>query len=400
MEKRRIAVVGGGAAGLAAAVEAARRGARVTLLERLDRVGKKLLLTGNGRCNLGNLGAEPALYQGDSGLLDAVFSACGDTRDFFASLGLLCRPDEVGRLYPASNAASAVLDALRLECARLGVETLCGFRVTALRQEAGGFLLTAEDGQQLRAERIILAFGGKAAPKLGTDGSAFSLLAPFGIRPTRLIPALSPLRCAAPELRALKGLRAAARVRAFRAGRFLGESRGEVQFGDGALSGICVFDLAALEPDELRLDLLPELTEAEAGDRVRAALRLRAAAPLEDGLTGLFHKRLGQALLKKASSLPLTAPCSALGAAEAERLIRLAKALPFPVSGGDWEKAQVTRGGVAAEELTAALELKKLPGVWLCGEAVDVSGPCGGYNLHWAWASGRLAAAAATRNEE
>ena len=395
MKQNNVLIIGGGASGLAAAIVAARSGAAVTLLEKNDRVGKKLLLTGNGRCNLGNLNASPASYQGDPALLDAVLSAFGDTEAFFASLGVLCRPDEAGRLYPASNAASAVLDALRLECARLGVETVCGFRAASLRREAGGFLLTAEDGRKLRTERVILAFGGKAAPKLGTDGSAFSLLTPFGVSPTRLLPALCPLRCAAPELRALKGLRAAARVRAFRGGRFVGESRGEVQFGDGALSGICVFDLAAAEPDELRLDLLPELTEAEAGVRIRAALRLRSAAPLEDGLTGLFHKRLGLLLLKRAASVPLFSPCSALSEAETEKLTRLAKSLSFPVSGGDWEKAQTTRGGIPAEVLTEALELRRLPGVFLCGEAVDVSAPCGGYNLNWAWASGRMAAAAA-----
>lgn len=392
-----IAIVGGGASGLAAAVEAARRGASVTVLERLDRVGKKLLLTGNGRCNLGNEGAAADLYQGDKVLTGTVFAAFGDARAFFASLGLLCRADEAGRLYPASNAASSVLDALRLECARLGVTTLCGFRATALRREGGGFLLAAEDGRQLRAARVILAFGGKAAPKLGTDGSAFSLLSPFGLRPTALSPALCPLKCAAPELRALKGLRAAARVRAFRGERFLGESRGEVQFAEGALSGICVFDLAALQPDRLELDLLPELSREEVEASLLGALTLRSAAPLEEGLTGLFHKRLGQVLLKKATALPLTSPCSALGGSERRKLAALAKALPFPVAGGDWDKAQVTRGGVPSGELTEELELKKLPGVYLCGEAADVSGPCGGFNLHWAWASGRQAGAAAAK---
>ena len=385
-----IAITGGGASALAAAVEAARGGAYVCVLERLGRVGKKLLMTGNGRCNLSNERASAESYMGDAALIAPVLDGFGDIREFFTSMGLYTRSDSEGRVYPMSNAAPAVLDALRLECARLGVTELCDFEAVSIDRDKT-FTITAADGRRLQARKLIFAFGGRAAPRLGTDGSAFKLLKPFGVGTAPLSPALSPLKCSASELRSLKGLRASAAVRAYRGAKLLAESRGEVQFGEGVLSGICVFDLAAHSPDELSLDLMPEYSENELLDILKNIADCRADAPIEDGFTGLFQKRIAQCLIRRVSQIPLAAPCSELFPDTLQSLAAVIKAWRFPVGGGDWEKAQTTRGGVIAEELTPGLELKKLPGAYACGEAVDVLGPCGGYNLHWAWASGRQA---------
>ncbi len=385
-----IAIVGGGASALAAAIEGARCGASVYILERLDRVGKKILVSGNGRCNLGNDNASAGSYIGCTRLADAVLSAFGDTRDFFFSLGLHIRADSEGRLYPASNSASSVLDALRLECSRLGVVELCQFKVERISQ-GSGFMLFSEDGRRVQARRVIFAFGGKAAPKLGTDGCGFSLLGSFGIEYSPLFPALSPLGCKAPELRSLKGLRAACRVTALRAGRAVAESSGEIQFGDGALSGICIFDLAAHAPDTVSINLLPELTPDAAEALFSHILRVRAGAPLEDAFTGVFNRRLAQCLLRRAGYSRLSDPAADGGETLARSLAEISLNFVFSVAPSSWDRAQVSRGGVRESELTHDLELKKLPKAYVCGEAVDILGPCGGYNLHWAWSSGRCA---------
>lgn len=385
-----IAVIGGGASALAAAIESARGGAFVYILERLGRVGKKLLVTGNGRCNLTNTEASADSYMGDANLIGPILERFGDSVDFFDSMGLYTRADSAGRIYPMSNAASSVLDALRLECSRLGVAELCDFEAVSL-DIGDAFVVTSADGRKVRAGKVIFACGGKAAPKLGTDGSAFEMLKQKGISVTSLAPALSPLRCSAPELKALKGLRVSAAVRAGRGNSLVAETEGEVQFGDSVLSGICVFDTAAFSPDELALDLLPEYSVAEVSDILSSIAVCRAEAAAEDAFTGLFNKRIAQCLLRRVTKRQLNTPCGALSQDELNALASVAKDWRFPVGSGDWEKAQVTRGGVPAHELGGTLELKKLPGVYVCGEAVDVLGPCGGYNLHWAWASGRQA---------
>lgn len=391
-----IAVIGGGASALAAAVECARGGAFVYILERLNRVGKKLLVTGNGRCNLSNDKAAPESYMGETALIASVLAEFGDVKSFFTSMGLYTRTDSEGRVYPMSNAASAVLDALRLECARLGAAELCDFDAVGI-DKGEAFVITGADGRKVQARQIIFAAGGKAAPKLGTDGSAFRLLKPYDISITPLSPALSPLKCSATELRSLKGLRAAAAVRAYRGGKLLAESRGEVQFADNSLSGICVFDMAAYSPDELSLDLMPEHSADEVFDILNNIVSRRSNASVEDAFTGLLNKRVAQCLMRRVSKIPSAAPCGDMSTEMLRELVATIKNWRFSVGDGDWEKAQATRGGISPSELCSTLELKKLPGAYACGEAVDVLGPCGGYNLHWAWASGRMAGSSALK---
>lgn len=385
-----IAVIGGGASALAAAIEAARGGAFVYILERLGRVGKKLLVTGNGRCNLSNIGAACDSFTGSEALIAPILERFGNAVGFFASMGLYTRTDSAGRIYPMNNAASAVLDALRLECARLGAAELCDFEAVSIEDD-GPFTVTASDGRKVKAGKVIFACGGKAAPKLGTDGSAFSMLRRRGISVTPLSPALSPLQCSSPELRALKGQRVSAAVHAYRENTPVAKTEGEVQFGDGTLSGICVFDTAAFFPDELALDLLPEYSKEEVFNMLRSAASCRSDAAVEEAFTGLFPKRVAQCLLRRVTKLPLNTPCGDFSLDELRSLAAVAKDWRFAVGSGNWEKAQVTCGGVPYDELSGTLELKKLPGVYVCGEAVDTLGPCGGYNLHWAWASGRQA---------
>lgn len=398
MQKTDIAIIGGGASGLAAAVEAGRMGGgySICIVERLPRVGKKLLATGNGRCNLGNINATAESYMGGRDLISSVLSHSGDTINFFRELGLHVRADTEGRLYPMSNSAASVLDSLRLRARSLGISEVCGFRVTELDKMEEGFILTSETGAKISAKRVIFAAGGSAAPQMGTDGSAFELLRKLGHSTSVLKPALAPLFCTSKELKSLKGVRINAKAAALCKGEFLGAETGEIQFTDDYISGICVFDLAALEPDELSVDLLPEHSIEQTNELINELADKRAGAVWEELLTGLFPKRVGQALLKRcgiAFMNPITN-----NSPDLSRLVGLIKDWRFKVSSPGMEKAQATLGGIPAGELTCCLESKMVPGIYIAGEAVDVLGPCGGYNLNWAWVSGRCAGTAAVES--
>jgi len=378
-----IAIIGGGASGLAAAIAAARHGAAVVILEKLPRVGKKLLATGNGRCNLGNLSRDSAHYAGSVNA-EPILTKFQGEEAFFRSLGLVALPDEAGRLYPASGQAASVLDALRLECARLGVVEVCDFQVTEAAPRRGEqcspvFHLRSKTGDTITAKRVILAAGGAAGPQYGTDGAGFKLAKSLGHQVTARYPALGPISVDSQRIRALKGLRVQARVTALKDGQSIHAEEGQVQFAEGALSGICVFNLSARRPDELALDLLPWCDDA--AGLLSEITKVRADVPPEDMLTGLFPKRIGQVLLKEAAEKPLA---------------ELVKDWRFPaLSNINWEAAQVTAGGVSG--ILPTLESPGVPGFYFAGEILDVHGDTGGFNLRWAWASGYFVGTEAAR---
>ena len=388
-----IAIIGGGASGLAAAIAAARFGAAVAILEKLPRVGKKILATGNGRCNLGNLSRDLDTY-GGSVEIAPVFAQFPGEADFFRSLGVWVRPDEVGRLYPASYQAASVLDALRLECTRLGVVEICDFAVREIKQSAGRFILISSADQSVTAQRVILAAGGAAGAQFGTSGDGARLARDLGHQVTDCYPALAPIPVEAQGVRGLKGIRVQAEVTALRDGQIVGREAGQVQFADGALTGICVFNLAHLRPDILILDLLPWCEDVQG--LLAEIINHRAEAALEDLLTGLFPKRIGQVLIKVCTDQPLTAPVSVLKKGEITALGELMKDWRFPACPADnWDTAQVTAGGVT--EVLPTLESSTIPGLFFAGEVLDVHGDCGGFNLRWAWASGSVAGEHAAR---
>lgn len=395
-------ILGGGAAGMAAAIEAARLAprARIALLEKLPRIGKKLLATGNGRCNLGHTPASLSCYHGSVSPA-AAFASHGDTVSFFRSLGLLTRTDEAGRIYPLSNQATAVLDALRLGLEQYAIPVLCNQTVVKLQPQKWGFSVRTTSTENpdkpetvtYFSKRVLITSGGAAAPAFGTDGSLFALLNTLGHHPTKLIPALCPIPTERKQVRPLKGLRVQAACTAWKKNQLLARQSGEVQFTEQALSGICLFDLARTEPDTIQLDLLPQYSEAEVEQLLVECASLRSHAAVEDWLTGLFPKRIANALWKTVSSLPLDRPAPFPAASEWKRLASRIKDWRFPVTGrADWKQAQVTAGGIPAKEVTEALESVVCPGLFFAGECLDVDGDCGGYNLHWAWASGRYAA--------
>lgn len=388
MPEPRVAIIGGGAAGLTAAVAAARLGARVTLLEGGTRVGRKILASGNGRCNLTNLHVAPSAYNHPE-FVKPVLAAvpCEAVRSFFGTLGLLTYADEEGRVYPVTNAANSVLDVLRLECERLGVEERCDFEVARVKrdEDSGTLACLSHEGERVEADAVIVATGGGA-----------SLLAGLGHEQTPYSPALVPLVTDPEPIRGLSGVRvrcAASIIDA--AGQTLATERGELLFRDYGVSGIMVLDLSRFCAGgaTLSVDFFPD-TDAAAMERLlaerRSSLGWRPASRFFDGM---LHTRVGQAVLRVADVDP-KAPAADL---PCEQLAALLKDFRLLVTGpGDAQQAQVTRGGAAVEEFDAAtLESRRIPGLFAAGEVLDVDGPCGGFNLHWAWASGIRAGEAA-----
>jgi len=393
MDHTDIAIIGGGASGLAAAVAAARLGAAVVILEKLPRVGKKILATGGGRCNLGNISWDAVYYHGSVDV-EPVFARFPGEEAFFRSLGLWVRPDEAGRLYPSSGQAASVLDALRLECTALGVREICDFAVGEILPQKDGFLLSSKGGDKVRARRVVLAAGGLAGPQYGTSGDGFSLAKGLGHGVRAPYPALGPVPVPPQLVRSLKGQRVDAQVTAWKQGRPVWREEGQVQFVEGALSGICVFNLAGYRPEALTLNLVP-WCEDVAG-LVAELKTCRRDSALEDFLTGVVPKRVGQVLVKTCTDQALTAPVSVLCDKEFAALSKLLTDWRFPaLPSGNWEAAQVTAGGVGGVGPT--LESPVVSGLYFAGEVLDVHGDSGGYNLRWAWASGVVAGENAAR---
>ena len=397
---RSVLVIGGGAAGMMAALTAAEdKNNRVLLLERQQRVGRKLLATGNGRCNLTNIGAAAANYHGEAP--DFALSALrqlppGETLALFRSFGLLTVTEESGRVYPLSDSASSVLDVLRFQLAQRGVELRCSSPAREIRREKGGFLVLT-DGEQLRADRLIVACGGAAGKKLGGVTDGYELLAPLGHKRTKLYPSLVQLTTEPDYPRALKGVRADAYLRLLRGKELLAEAQGEVQFTERGVSGPAAFDLSRAastggEGLTLRLDFLRDYSETQL--RALLAARRESLPDLEAAelLTGPVHNRLGKMLLRY-SGLDTKKCVGALSDRELQHVAAACKDFRLPLRGTEgFDSAQVTAGGLRTADFDPeTMQSRLVPGLYVCGELLDIDGDCGGYNLQWAWASGRLA---------
>ena len=399
---QQVLVLGGGASGLAAALAAARAGARVTVLERNAKPGKKLLATGNGRCNLDNTGIAPERYftsdpAGLKPLLAAVNAA--DPLGWFESLGLYTRTDEAGRVYPYSNQAADVLALLEGHLARLGVEVRTGCTVQTLSQSRGGYvvLFSNADGadESLRADVVVCAMGGSAGPQFGTDGFGTRFAAQCGGKLEPLYPCLTALQTAKPN-RSLAGIRAKAAATLLDLDRHctVAVENGEVQFTDYGLSGICIMQLSGhLAPGRgpkrpaVELDLFPMLDETALTALFAARVPLLPGKAPADFWTGLLNPKLGRALWA-AAKLP-EKPLDTLPDAAWQVLANAAK---------HWLFEGLTPCGWKQAEVTPSFQFKGCPGLYFVGETLDCAGSCGGFNLHWAFGSGIAAGRDAVRS--
>ncbi len=385
-----VIIIGGSASGLAAAIEAKRtdKTKSVAVLEKLPRIGKKILATGNGRCNLGNLNAENHPYTNREFAAKILNEFNTESLvEFFESMGLFVRADSEGRLYPMSNAAASVLDALRFECENLGVEIFCEVKAEKIEKQKN-FVV---NGTYI-AKKLIIATGGKAAPSQGSDGSGYALLKAFGHRITPLAPSLVQLVTDTAKTKALKGVRASAELSLSTGG----SAKGEVLFTDYGLSGIASMDLSRFVLPEKKAEIVLDFLADFSAERAETALMNIAKSnpkyPGENLLCGFVHKALSLAIIKSALGyVPKTA--SEICEKQAQRIVRQAKNFTLELKGTkSFSDAQVTRGGADVSGFDSlSLESKKCPGLYACGEVLDVDAACGGFNLAWAFASGRAA---------
>ena len=410
-QQAEIAVVGGGAAGLMAAIFAAEefqkqgRSGKVMILEGAQRIGKKLLATGNGRCNLTNQQASLPYYHGDAQRMTSVLERFPPSQIIhtFERFGLFCRTEEQGRVYPYNVQATAVLDILRLQLEYQQVEICCEYPVKNIQAKEGGFTLENSKGETITANQVILTAGGQASPQLGSDGSGFPLAKKLGHRITALVPALAGVKTEPHRAKPLKGMRSYAVASLWMNGKKVREEKGEVQFTEHGLSGICIFQLSrhinvAMQENpqclvEVSLDLMPEHREEKLAKQIAGHAKQYPFLPALDLLSGMINKRVGQEIVRLTLGKAQIMEAGQCRFSDCQKLAGRIKAFSFPIVGPmPWNTAQVTAGGVSCEGVNPqTMESILCPGLYFAGEILNIDGDCGGFNLHWAWASGMLA---------
>ena len=399
-----IGIIGGGASGMMAAIAAAEnKNADVHIFERQARVGKKLSATGNGRCNLTN--RSPAPYMGeapDFGNFALTSFGVAETLRYFARLGLYTVTEESGRVYPYSDQANSVVDVLRLGLEKENITVHLGCEIEKAEKTQDGFRLFTTEGDYF-CNKLIIACGGIAGSKLGGTMSGYRLLSAFGHKSTRLRPSLVQLTSDSAFLPSLKGVRANGEVKILRDGALFAQSLGEIQFTEKGLSGPVIFEVSR-DACEGRgkwvaeIDLLPDVTEETLTNMLR--VRKNTHLSSEELFTGILHNRLGRVVTKEAGIG--NCPISYLSEQELTEAAQMCKHFSFRLTGTlGMEAAQVTAGGVLTKDFDPqTMESRLMPGLYACGEVLDIDGKCGGYNLQWAWSSGHLAGKSAGEEEK
>lgn len=394
---KRVAVVGGGASGFAAAITIARKSKdfTVTIYERLQKSLKKILATGNGRCNLTNTGAGPADYFGDTAFAATVLETLPpeSNRAFFYDMGLLTKEEDMGRVYPVSGQASAVRETLLCEAQRLAIKIVTDCEITEVRPEKGGFRLN----NQYFCDVLLLCAGGSAAPTQGTDGGAFSLLRKLGHTVISPAPALTALVCKNFP-KTLKGVRCDCAVTLFCENEPVYKIDGEVQFTDYGLSGIPIMQLSRLvstAPEKrfsIKLNCLPLIKPQALSEFLQKTAKQNPEKAALTLLEGVLPRNLASYLLLQCrihNDTPVKKLSQKQMAAVSEKIQNFM--VPVETVRG-FDFAQVTAGGADCREFDSkTLQSKKYKNLYVCGESLNVDGGCGGFNLHWAWSSGRAA---------
>jgi predicted Rossmann fold flavoprotein len=408
---RKVLVIGGGASGMAAAIEAARYGAAVVLLEKENRVGKKLLATGNGRCNFANTLARTDHFHGnDLTIIRSVLRLMpvSEVLTFFELLGVTPKEETDGKVYPYSDQGSNVLDLLRYELAHLGVDVRTDQRVTACGRHQQTWRIETAVGDVWQADVIILATGGKAGSQFGADENGYRLAESLGHTMIPLFPALVQLKLAADWVKSLKGVKWQGAASVVADGRILRREKGELLFTEYGISGPPILQLSRQVNDSkdertaLWIHLLPDWTSEKVMDHLMTRFHLDPDKPAELCLLGLFHKRLIRVLLREAGIQEFTQPAYQVPAKAVYKLAAISQNWEIPISATlSWQQAQVTAGGVNTTEIDpTTMASRKTQGLYVTGELMDVDGDCGGFNLYWAWATGILAGRHAAGRED
>ncbi len=403
MKKPVLAIVGGGASGLIGGIFAAKilgEKGKVIILERMDRVGKKILATGNGRCNFTNLNTSVYNFYGKNpNFVEFALKQFSvfDTLDFFQKIGIYPKEEDNGKMYPYSEQASSVLDCLRNEVSNLGIEIISGFEVKEITQIGKKFKITSFSGNVLNSEKVIVSAGGCASPNLGSNGSGFKILKNLGHTITKLNPALVQLKTEKDIVKGLKGIKFTGNVKIISGKKVLKEEFGEVLFTDYGLSGPPIFQLSTISAMKngcsIVLDFMPELSKKEIFDLLSERKKNLNHLTMENFFVGLLNKKIGNVIAKKSGIEKLSFSVSNLSKDLLWNMANLIKEFEFKIVGQNgWNNAQVTAGGASTDEFDfKTMQSKIVQGLFASGEVLDIFGDCGGFNLQWAWSSGVLA---------
>lgn len=411
MNKHTIIIIGGGASGLMSAIISARSGLKVTLLERMNRVGKKILATGNGRCNYSNINASIESYRGNNinfckSVLDNF--SVEKTLEFFNTLGIEPRIERGGYVYPFSNQASSILDVLRYEVERLNINVYCSTNVKKIIKKQNQFTVITDDNN-FYAEKIILCCGGKSSSNLGSNGSGFELARQLGHKIILPVPALVQLRATQPFLKQLKGVRINGSTTLIYKDRSIKNTVGEILFTDYGLSGIPILQLSRyaskLLSEKKQPYIILDMMNNYNNDQLNKLLIKRflnmSYKSLGDSFIGLINKKLISIIIKLAGC-SFDQPVSTITKKQRNNLVKVFKSMIFDISGtNQWNQSQVTAGGVSTAEVNPQTMASKIcKNLYFAGEILDIDGDCGGYNLQWAWSSAYLAGLNASKNSD
>lgn len=386
-----------------AAISASRAGAGVTILERNPRIGKKILATGNGRCNFTNTNADTPWYHGTNPEFtkEALTSfSVKDTIHFFEQLGIEHKVEEMGKVFPMSDQASSILDVLLYEINKTGITVVTDAFVKEINRKGGYFVAEAENGSSFQGDSVILAPGGKAMPSSGSDGNGYTLATRLGHTMVDIFPALVQIMLEGSFFKRIDGVKIVGTAEILHHGKSLAKDRGDILFANYGVSGPPVFQISRKAGEllhegkeaVLKIEML-DMPEEQLEKIIDRRFGADSDKPLDFSLVGLINKRLIPVILQEAKVDDIRKPVSRASADEKARIIRILKDWRFKVRGTkSWPSAQVTAGGISTDEIDGkTMESRKMKGLFFAGEIMDIDGQCGGFNLQWAWSSGYVA---------
>lgn len=401
---QNIIVIGGGASGMMAAISAAMHNGNAVVAERLDRVGKKLLATGNGRCNLTNSVINVSRYHGGNpSFFESVYKQfdLNKTVDFFEHIGITVKEEEDGKMFPLSGQASSVLDQLRYEMKKLNIPELCGYDVKSIKKNNNKFNIFFNNGEVKSFDRVIICAGGRANPNLGSNGSGYKLAMSFGHKIIEPFPAIVQIRLNAPYLKAIKGVKFIGKASIISDNKVLRCESGEILFTDYGISGPPILQLSRIaggmglkhKKTSIVLDMFPDIEESDLFNILKRRTGYDLKKTLDFSFIGFLNKRLIPVVLKAAGISDINKECKNISEDELYNIVKILKEWEIEVAGTQsYSDAQVTAGGIdVADVSSVTLESKLAGGLYFAGEVLDIDGDCGGFNLQWAWSSGYIA---------
>jgi len=401
MNNEELIIIGAGAAGLCAAIVSARAGRKVLLLEQNSKVGKKILVSGNGKCNITNRYISTHRFHSQNpDFIGKVLEEYGFERveNFLRSIGLELIEEREGKMFPMSLQASSVVDLLEYEAKRAGVEILCDCKVKRIEKKADGFVLDTTQGEK-RSSRLLVTSGSPAAPQLGGNDSGYIFATSLGHTLIPRHPALVQLCSEENWVKECAGVKIAGVAKLYANGEYITEKEGDLLFTNYGISGLAILDLsrevsthlAVFDYCELSLDLMPRLSKEKLTNLLFSRIEKGSEKPITLWLQGILNKKLIRIVLEQSKCRSRVE--SDLNRKEINKIVHSIKNLKLSINDTrGFKGAEVATGGIQTAEVDPqTMESKCMPGLYFAGEILDVDGDRGGFNFHFAWVSGMRA---------